>query len=145
ASPALFLDVPFAACDRTTPDSLTTATLPTVDPFSGSRRSVTASATAGACSSTNWTVTPTGPNSEHLSHTATCSGLSVFGSGSDTERQHDDLDDNGDPRERVRVRPRRHGRSRHRHRSSRDLVGYRVRRAGGGDRTAATVKRVRPV
>ena len=51
--------------------------------LSGTWRSTTA-ATAGACSSTSYTITPTGTNSANITYAANCAGITVSGSGTGT-------------------------------------------------------------
>jgi len=79
----LVLGFAFNACSGSTPSSPTTAA-PTINTFTGSWRSTTTTAVAGACSSTNWSVNPTGANTATIAYSATCAGIPVNGTGNGT-------------------------------------------------------------
>jgi hypothetical protein len=73
----------FAACGNSTSDTPTTPT-PTINSFSGTWRSSTVTSVNGACTSMNWTITPTGATSATIAYSATCSGVAVTGTGNGT-------------------------------------------------------------
>src|SRR5690348_465449 len=80
------LAVALTACNNSSPDSPSTTTpTPTINTFSGTWRSATTTTVvAGACSSMNWSITPTGPNTAAITYSATCGGVPVNGTGTGT-------------------------------------------------------------
>ena len=70
-----------AACDHTPTPSTPTPTPSALSAFSGTWRST---ATSGACSAMNWTVTPTGATTATIAYTATCAGVPVTGTANGT-------------------------------------------------------------
>src|SRR5919204_1895174 len=79
---ALVVATSLTACDRSqTPTTATTP--PAINAFTGTWRSA-APTGAGACSSMNWTITPTGSTTVAIVYSATCSGVAVTGTGSGT-------------------------------------------------------------
>ena len=72
-----------SACTNGTPSAPSTAGGDVLSAMSGTWRS-TATAVAGICTVTNYTVTPTGANTATISYSATCAGVPVSGTGSGT-------------------------------------------------------------
>jgi hypothetical protein len=73
------LTLTLAACDNTpAPSNPTTSA---INGFAGAWRST---ASVGACTSMNWTVTPTGATTATIAYTASCVGVPVSGNANGT-------------------------------------------------------------
>jgi hypothetical protein len=70
-----------AACDHTSTPSNPTPTPTAMSAFTGTWRST---ATTGACTAMNWTITPTGATTATIAYTATCAGVPVSGNANGT-------------------------------------------------------------
>jgi hypothetical protein len=81
----LICGVALAACDRSESDTTTPTTpTPAMNTFTGTWHSTSTTSTTGGCSSTNWTISPTGATTATIAYTATCSGVAVAGTGNAT-------------------------------------------------------------
>jgi hypothetical protein len=80
---AVMMPFLLAACDRSSSDTPAMPT-PTMNAFAGTWRSSAVTAVNGACTSMNWTITPTGTASATIAYSATCSGVAVTGTGNGT-------------------------------------------------------------
>ncbi len=74
----------FAACGQSSTTAPQAPTTQSIDAFSGSWHSTATAVVGGACSSSSWTITPTGANAATIAYNATCSGIAVTGTGSAT-------------------------------------------------------------
>jgi len=71
-----------SACSNDNPSLPSVANV--LQTMSGTWRATSASSTVGPCTSTTYTVTPTGTNTANVTFGATCAGVAVSGNGNGT-------------------------------------------------------------